>query len=141
MKTITTFLFMLLTLTGTLNAQIDINYQLPAKEILELADAQLAPMVLMDKKTENIVLLHRNRYNSIAELSETEMRLAGLRINPVTNIGSRMAYVNNFTLMKVGEKEQKQVAGLPAEPRLTNFSWSPDESKMAFTNTTSTGVE
>jgi dipeptidyl aminopeptidase/acylaminoacyl peptidase len=141
MKTITTFLFILLTLTGTLNAQIDINYQLPAKEILELADAQLAPMVLMDKKTENIVLLHRNRYNSIAELSETEMRLAGLRINPVTNIGSRMAYVNNFTLMKVGEKEQKQVAGLPAEPRLTNFSWSPDESKMAFTNTTSTGVE
>jgi Tol biopolymer transport system component len=95
----------------------------------------------MDKKAENIVLLHRNRYNSIAELSETEMRLAGLRINPVTNIGSRMPYVNNFTLMKVGEKEQKQVAGLPAEPRLTNFSWSPDESKMAFTNTTSTGVE
>jgi dipeptidyl aminopeptidase/acylaminoacyl peptidase len=141
MKTITTFLFILLTLTGTLNAQIDINYQLPAKEILELADAQLAPMVLMDKKTENIVLLHRHRYNSIAELSETEMRLAGLRINPVTNIGSRMAYLNNITLMKVGEKEQKQVAGLPAEPRLTNFSWSPDESKMAFTNTTSTGVE
>jgi dipeptidyl aminopeptidase/acylaminoacyl peptidase len=141
MKTITTFLFILLTLTGTLNAQIDINYQLPPKEILELADAQLAPMVQIDKKAENIVLLHRNRYNSIAELSETEMRLAGLRINPVTNIGSRMPYVNNFTLMKVGEKEQKQVAGLPAEPRLTNFSWSPDESKMAFTNTTSTGVE
>ena len=31
--------------------------------------------------------------------------------------------------------------GLPKEPRLANFSWSPDESKMAFTHTTNNGVE
>ncbi|TNF42132.1 MAG: S9 family peptidase, partial [Bacteroidetes bacterium] len=139
-KIITLFLIFAITI-GLAKAQVDITYQLPPKEILELADAQLAPMVQIDKKAENIILLHRNRYSSIAELSETELRLAGLRINPATNIGSRMAYVNNITLMSVGEKEQKQVAGLPAEPRLTNFSWSPDETKMAFTNTTSTGVE
>ena len=135
-------LFSLFAITiGLTNAQVDITYQLPPKEILELADAKLAPVVQVDKKAENIILLHRNRYSSIAELSETELRLAGLRINPVTNIDSRVAYVNNITLMKVGEKEQRKVSGLPAEPRLTNFSWSPDETKMAFTNTTSTGVE
>jgi len=141
MRKITVLIWLFAITIGLANAQVDITYQLPPKEILELADAQLAPMVQMDKKAENIVLLHRNRYSSIAELSETELRLAGLRINPVTNIGSRMTYINNITLMKVGEKEQKQVAGLPAEPRLTNFSWSPDETKMAFTNTTNTGVE
>ena len=43
--------------------------------------------------------------------------------------------------MKVGDREQKQVEGLPAEPRLANFSWSPDETKMAFTQTTQTGAE
>jgi dipeptidyl aminopeptidase/acylaminoacyl peptidase len=128
-------------ISNLLKAQVDLAYQLPPKEILELADAQLAPLVLPDKKLENIVLLHRNRYSSIAELSETEMRLAGLRINPLTNIGSRVMYYNNISLMTVGEREQKQVTGLPAEPRLANISWSPDETKLAFTNTIQTGVE
>jgi len=141
MKKTTAFLIVLSLVIGIAKAQVDITYQLPPKEILELADAKLAPMVLIDKKAENIVLLSRNRYSSIAELSETELRLAGLRINPLTNIDSRVAYVNNITLMKVGETQQKQVLGLPSEARLTNFSWSPDETRIAFTHTTATGVE
>lgn len=141
MKRTAAFFIVFFLVFGISQAQVDITYQLPPKEILELADAKLAPMVQIDKKAENIVLLHRNRYSSIAELSATELRLAGLRINPITNIDSRVAYTNNITLMKVGETEQKQVSGLPAEPRLTNFSWSPDETRMAFTHTNSTGVE
>lgn len=141
MKKISLLFIALAVVTGTLKAQVDLSYQLPPKEILELADAPVAPVVQIDKKAENIVLLHRNRFSSIAELSETELRLAGLRINPLTNIGSRTYYYNNITLMKVGEREQKQVAGLPAEPRLAYFSWSPDESKMAFTQTTESGAE
>jgi len=141
MKHFTTLFLSLIFTMGVLKAQVDITYQLPPKEILELADAPLAPTVEIDKKVENLVLLHRNRYSSIAELSESELRLAGLRINPVTNIGSRTAYYNNITLIKVGEREQKQVSGLPVEPRLSFFSWSPDETKMAFTHTTQTGVE
>jgi dipeptidyl aminopeptidase/acylaminoacyl peptidase len=97
--------------------------------------------VLIDDENKNIVLLHRNRYSSIADLSETELRLAGLRINPVTNIGSRTTFFNNITLMKVGEREEIAVKGLPDEPRLSYFSWSPDQSKMAFTHTTLQGVE
>ncbi len=134
-----TFLFAFL-FTG-LYAQLDITYQKPPKEILEIADAPMAPTVEIDKKTENIVLLHRNRFKSIAELSEQELRLAGLRINPATNIGSRTRFYNNITLMKVGEKAERKVSGLPDDPLLAYFSWSPDESKMAFTNTTKSGVE
>ena len=33
------------------------------------------------------------------------------------------------------------ISGLPENPRLSNFTWSPDESKMALTNTVATGVE
>ena len=139
-KTISFFIAVIITV-GILSAQEDLTYQLPPKEILELADAPLAPLVQIDKKTENLVLLHRNRFSSIAELSETEFRLAGLRINPVTNIGSRTYYFNKITLMKVSDREEKQVTGLPVEPRMANFSWSPDETKMAFTQTTQTGVE
>jgi dipeptidyl aminopeptidase/acylaminoacyl peptidase len=123
------------------NAQVDITYQTPPKEIMELADVPQTPFVMTDDKNENIVLIHRQKYISITELSETELRLAGLRINPVTNIGSRTTFYNNITLMKVGDKNETAVKGLPSEPRLSYFSWSPDQSSLAFTHTTLKGVE
>ncbi len=126
---------------GNAFAQVDITYQEPPKEILELVDAPGVPTPIFDYKNENIVLLNRSRFKSIAELSETELRLAGLRINPVTNIGSRTNYYTNVSLMKVGDREEKAVSGLPEKPVLANFSWSPDQTKMAFTHTTSKGVE
>lgn len=141
MKKITALFILLIFALGIVNAQVDLTYQKPPKEILELADAPLAPIVRIDDKNENIILLHRNKYKSIVELSETELRLAGLRINPVTNIGSRTTYYNNVTLLKVGEQQEMKIVGLPKEPRLANFSWSPDQTKMAFTNTISSGVE
>jgi Tol biopolymer transport system component len=39
------------------------------------------------------------------------------------------------------EDEPTAIKGLPANPRLSTFSWSPDEKKMAFTHTTDKGVE
>ncbi|WP_167615300.1 prolyl oligopeptidase family serine peptidase [Maribellus sediminis] len=141
MKKITALTFILILLAGLVHAQVDLTYQKPPKEILDLVDAPLAPSTVFDYKNENIVLLYRSQYKSIAELSETELRLAGLRINPVTNIGSRNGYYYNITLMKVGNPEETQVSGLPKNPQLANASWSPDQSKMAFTNTTETGVE
>ena len=123
------------------NAQVDISYQTPPREIMDLADVPQTPAVLIDDKNEHIVLVHRQKYMSIKELSETELRLAGLRINPVTNIGSRTTFYNNISLMKVGDKNETSVKGLPAEPRLSYFSWSPDQAYLAFTNTTMEGVE
>ncbi|WP_430466548.1 prolyl oligopeptidase family serine peptidase [Winogradskyella ouciana] len=122
-------------------AQQSLTYQQPSEEILELADVELAPGVQIDSKGEHMVLLYRNQYKSIAELSETEMRLAGLRINPVTNIGSRTNYYTNLKVKKTTDKEAKQVMGLPENARLSGFSWSPDETMIACLNTTSKGVE
>ena len=34
-----------------------------------------------------------------------------------------------------------EVRGLPKDPKLSNFNFSPDQKKVAFTNTTSFGVE
>ena len=122
-------------------AQQSLNYQQPSDEILELADVDLAPGVQLDSKGENMVLPYRNQYKSIQELSETELRLAGLRINPVTNIGSRTNYITNIQVKKVKDKEATQVSGLPDNARLSGFRWSPDETMIACLNTTSKGVE
>lgn len=122
-------------------AQGSLEYQEPPQEIKELVDAPLAPWVRIDNKGENVVLLFRNAYKTIAELSEEELRLGGLRINPVTNIGSRTTFYNNIKVKKAFDPNAKQVTGLPENARLAYFSWSPDESMMAFTNTTASGVE
>ncbi len=124
-----------------IHAQDNLTYQTPPQEILELADVDLAPAVQIDSKGEHMVLIYRNQYKSIAELSETELRLAGLRINPVTNIGSRTTFYTNLKVKKATDKVAKQVSGLPKNPRLSGFRWSPDESMIACLNTTSTGVE
>ncbi len=122
-------------------AQTELGYQKPPKEILDLVDVPLAPGVNMDSEGENVVLFYRDPYKSIAELSENEMRLAGLRINPKTNIGSRTNYYNNLKVKKATAKEVRDVTGLPEDARLSNFSWSPSQKMMAFTNTTNDKVE
>jgi dipeptidyl aminopeptidase/acylaminoacyl peptidase len=137
----TKFLLLIFFLASFSYAQESLTYQKPSKEILDLADADLAPGVQIDSKGLNIVLIYRNQYSSIAELSETELRLAGLRINPVTNIGSRTSYYTNLKVKKTGDKDAKQFIGLPENPRLSGFSWSPDESMIACLNSTDTGVE
>ncbi len=122
-------------------AQGGLAYKEPPKEIKELADAPRAPWVRIDNSGENVVLLYRNSYKTIAELSEEELRLGGLRINPVTNIGSRTTFYNNIKVKKAFDTDARQVTNLPENARLANFSWSPDERMMAFTHTTTSGVE
>ena len=124
-----------------INAQENITYQKPSAEILALADYERAPSVSMDTKKEYMLLSYRNTYKSLNDINQEEMRLGGLRINPITNISSTVTYINNLKIRKISAKEEIQVTGLPSNARLTNISWSPDETKIAFTNTTNTGVE
>src|SRR6056297_668881 len=122
-------------------SQDNLEYQQPTKDILDMVEAPLAPSVLMDDNGNYMVLLYRDYYKTIEELSEKELRLAGLRINPKTNIGSRTNYYNNIKIKSPNNKMATEVSGLPENPRLSNFSWSPDQSKIAVTNTTKNGVE
>ena len=123
------------------DAQDNIGYQKPPQEILDLVDVQVAPHVIIDDANEYMVLLSRNAYKSIEELSQKEMRLGGLRINPKLNIGSRTNYYNKIQIKKVGSSNASMVKGMPNDPKITNFRWSPNQTKMAFTNRTNQGVE
>jgi len=124
-------------------AQENITYQKPPAEILELVDVERAPGVYIDDNKEYMLLLYRDAYKSIEELSQQELRLAGLRIDPKTNIGSRTSYYNNIRIKNLKDKELviKDVAGMPENPRLTNLSFSPNQKLLSLTNTTVDGVE
>jgi dipeptidyl aminopeptidase/acylaminoacyl peptidase len=140
MKKILFILSMIMCFSSTY-AQINLDYQKPPKEILDLVDVPRAPTVVMNNDGDTMLLLYRDSYKDIATLSEKELRLGGLRINPKTNIGSRTTYFNNVKIKGVLIEVARQVTGLPDNPKLSNFSWSPDESKIALTNTVDNGVE
>ena len=132
---------MLICFITQIQAQENLDYQEPSQEILDLADAKPAPQVIITEDNKHMLLLFRDSYSDIATLSEEEMRLAGLRINPATNIGSRTRYVKQIKMKDPMEAEVFEIEGHPEHARLANFSLSPDQGHMAFTNTTATGVE
>lgn len=119
----------------------NLAYQKPPKEILDLVDVPRAPFVQMDRKGKYMLLIYRDSYQSISDLSAEELRLGGLRVNPVTNIGSRTIYYKNLQVKKITDKEATQVEGLPTDARLANFIWSPCQTKLAFTHSTAEGVQ
>ncbi|QGK76925.1 prolyl oligopeptidase family serine peptidase [Flavobacterium sp. SLB02] len=122
-------------------AQENLTYQKPSKSILDLADYEKAPTVSMDTKKENMLLMYRNTYKTLDDLNQEELRLGGLRINPVTNISSTVTYIINLKLRKISGKNEIQVAGLPDNPKISNISWSPNDKKILFSHTTNSGVE
>ena len=117
------FYFSLLIILVRVTAQENLTYQKPPEEILNLVDVDLPPRVLMDENKNYMVCIYRDAYKTIKELSEEEMRLAGLRINPKTNIGNRTNYYKDIKIANLRRKNStlKQVRGLPTEPRLSNF--------------------
>ena len=122
-------------------AQENLTYQKPSKSILDLADYEKAPTVSMDTKKENILLMYRNTYKTLDDLNQEELRLGGLRINPVTNISSTATYIINLKVRKISSKDEVQVSGLPTNPKISNMLWSPNDKKILFSHTTNTGVE
>jgi len=136
------FMVVLIIFTGQLSvAQINLNYQEPPKAIKDLAEAPLAPTVFIDEKGEWMVMFSRDVFKSIAEVAQQEYRLAGLRINPKTTGQSRSTLYKGISVKNLKNGEEIEVAGLPNDPLLSNFSWSPDKSKFSFTNTVINGNE
>lgn len=124
-----------------LQAQENLNYQKPPQEIMELFEFERAPAVMMDSKKQKMVLVYRDTYKTLDDLNQEEMRLGGLRVNPDHHISSTMTYQNNLKVRNVHDKTETQVKGLPTTPRIAYLTWSPDETKMAFTHTGTNGLE
>ena len=124
-------------------SQENIEYQKPSSEILNLVEYERPPSVVYDSDKNFMLFLYRDNYKSIEDLSQEELRLAGLRINPKTNIGSRITYYNNIKIKNLKNKrsEIEDIIGIPSNPKIANINWSPNQKNIAFTNTSSDGVK
>lgn len=128
-------------MTQLLESQEKIVYQTPPREILELVDIERAPLVELDSKKEQMLFYYRPAFKSLSDLNQPELRLAGLRINPETNISSTIAYYHDIRYQQVMKGAVQSIKGLPEQPRIAYVSFSPDETKIAFTHTSQEGVE
>ncbi len=117
------------------------SYQLPPLEILQLADYTPAPSISLDMRYEYIIYSYRQVYKNLDDLMQPEMRLAGKRVNPDACISSSVDYITNLKVGKADGSDPLQVFGLPEQPRIAFLTYSPDEKYIAFTNTTSNGLE
>lgn len=124
-----------------INSQEALKYQMPPAEIVKIVDAPVTPLVSVNPGKTNILIIERSPIISIAALSAEELRLAGLRINPVTSGPSRQTFNKSFTLMDIDGSNLRSVTGLPADPSLGYPDWSPNGKKFSFTNTTEDGIE
>ncbi|HEX7152775.1 MAG TPA: prolyl oligopeptidase family serine peptidase [Thermoanaerobaculia bacterium] len=128
---------LLLSMTGLAVAQD--TYKVPAKELVELADAPPPPSAFTGPG-DWLLLARPASMFTIADLSEPELRLGGYRFNPVTHEQSRATYGTELSLLNGATGEKRALAGLPSPLRARNPTWSPDGSRIAFTIATDSGV-
>lgn len=133
--------FILLSASIITNAQDDVTYKAPPKDIVDMLLAKPTPSVTIDDKGEWMVFLESNSYPSVEELARPELRIAGLRINPNNYAPSRQVFINNIYLKNNSSAKEFKVIGLPTPLSASSVTWSPNDKKIAFLNTTKDRVD
>ena len=110
----------------------DDGYKMPPKAIADLVDAPVTPNVSLSPDKKHILILERSSLPSIEELSQPELRLAGLRINPFTNGRSRSNNYKSIIIQNIKSGKQKKVKGLPKNAKILNVIWSPNGKRIAI---------
>jgi len=108
------------------------KYMMPPKTIADLIDAPPTPYISLSPDNRLMLIEDWPGLPSIEEVSQPELRLAGLRINPRTNGPSRTRYLNGLTIRKISDGSDTRVTGLPDKPIINTVQWSPDSKHVAF---------
>jgi hypothetical protein len=115
-------------------------YRTPPREMLDVLNAPLTPVVSLSPQRDAIIFMQPVRYPPIAEVAQPMARLAGIRIDIESNGMHRTTNYTSFTLKTLAGGAGIKVI-LPPSPKLGAPVWSPDGKQFAFTNTTSSGIE
>ena len=125
-----------------ISAQDDaVTYKLPPKDISDMLLTKPTPTISVDDKGEWMLFMETNSYPPVEELARPELKIAGLRINPSNYAPSRQNFINNLYLKNNQKGKQYKINGLPEPLKAGNVSWSPDNRKIAFTQTTASRID
>ena len=116
------------------------GYQKPPKAVMDILNSPTTPTLTLSPTHAYAMQGRPVRYPPIAELAQPMRRLAGIRINPLTNGLHNATFNSSLTLRKVPEGNEIKVV-LPPNPKLSLGRWSPDGNHFVFTNSTEKGIE
>ena len=77
------------------------GYQTPPNPLANLINVLPTPSVSVSEKGDYLLLMERAANPTIAELSQPELKLAGLRMNPANNGPSRQNYITGLKIKKL----------------------------------------
>lgn len=117
------------------------GYMQPDSAITTIVDTPLPPWITISPDSSIWLVRTVLRNPPISHLAMEELRLAGVRFNPATNAPSRTTTFVKVSLMRAPEGKMLPLTGMPSDPRIKSFAWSPDGSMAAFTHETSQGIE
>ncbi|WP_434627073.1 alpha/beta hydrolase family protein [Chromobacterium sp. CV08] len=117
------------------------GYQTPPPELAALVNAPRTPLQSLNPQRDTILQTSRPGLPGIADVSQPELRLAGLRINPGMRAASRFDFGNGLTLLDIASGKSRAVAGLPESPRIADSQWAPDGKRVALALWGAKGVE
>lgn len=132
-----------LALAGTTaHAQNDITYQQPPKPILDVLDAKPSPTGTISPDNATLAQTEARRYPSIEELARPWLRMAGDRIDPLSNGPHRVAHIQSLTLRPLLDANAPvRKVGLPAGGSFHTLRWSPDGKRFLLKRRTDKGTE
>jgi dipeptidyl aminopeptidase/acylaminoacyl peptidase len=133
------FLTLVFVVAGSSLLAAQTPYQTPPQIIVDVLDAPPLPAASISPDRQWLALLEQRSMPAIGELSQPMLRLAGARINPVTN-GPRLAGNSTGLLVKRiadGSERRVEVSG-PAS--FSFVAWAPGGRALSFVQTTETGL-
>ena len=116
------------------------RYRAPVPAIEAVLKAPPIPIVVVAPKRTFIAIETPLRYPPVADLARPMLRLAGLRIDPLTNGIHHAPAATSLAFERVADGRIARVA-LPAGAHLTELRFSPDGARFAVTNATPHGTE
>ena len=120
-----------------------LKYQVPSPQIVATFDAPPLPQVIVSPTRQALAMTLRKGSPTLAELARPTLRLAGLRVNPENNGPHRTATNGGgygITLKRIADGREIPVT-VPPQVSVSNVHFSPDGSRLSFTNTRDAAIE
>jgi dipeptidyl aminopeptidase/acylaminoacyl peptidase len=131
--------FLLFAATPSVPLAAQEAYRTPPREVVDILDAPPPPATFVSPDRAWLLLADRAAMPTIADLSQPMLRLAGTRINPVTNGPFRVLTYTGLKFERIADGQVRELAGLSGA-KIGWPMWSPDARRVAFTVTDTAGI-
>ena len=129
--------------TDTAPASGQSAYREPPPPIGDILSTPPVPQLALAPTRDRGALISTERYPPIKRLAEPMARLAGLRIDPVTNGQARESHYTGVTFIDLATQKTNPLI-VPVDHKLEglhDFSWCPDGKHFLIHNDVPTGMQ